>query len=350
MAITIISQPPEYTGAYGKNRIKANTLNVGISQFRYEIEKDGDVLSNQFIPIYPIYVNSIITFLSSNIDVKGLYMSSLPLYDNPILTPSTFTEIDAQNHQAKITDVLLEDEPSGDYVEIERNIFKAVDVKYGVEWDINKNYIPLEKDKNGKIIRKVFNNMKIPVSYYTFNKATSYNISLTNGAGTSVLGATNLENNYRLATFTLNTNYINNYISLPLSNANIHLVLDEKGCRNKKILYFINKYGGWDWFCANDFESREITDKSQYTKYKDVEGDVEVLQLVDGYVIEQRLYGQLMDTNSYEYLKDMINSPIIIDDKGERVRLIDTQFRYNFRDLIEPIFTIQYLKKETINY
>lgn len=350
MAILVISQPAEYTAAHGKNRIKVNTLNPAISQIKYDLEKNGDVLASQFSPIYPVYVNGVITFLSSNLDVKGLYMSALPSYNNPLNTPSAFTEIDAKNHQVKITDVIYEDAPLGDYVEIERYLFKATEINFSTEWNASKNYLPYHRDKNNKIIRKVFNGMKIPISYYTLNYNLGFNLSLKNAGGTSVLGLTNIHNNYRLATFTLNTSHIVNSIMLPLSNVELDIIVDKKDYERKKVIYFLNRYGGWDWFCAIDYESREIVDKRQYTKYKNVETDVEVMQLSDGYILEQKLYGSPQNAESYEYLKDMVNSPIILDENGERIRLIDNSIRYDFRNLVEPQFTIQYIKKENINY
>lgn len=351
MALTIIDQPPLYTGAFSNNMIKADTDDNTISQLKYELEVDGNVLGEQFIPVYGVYNNGTITNIQSNIDVRGLYMSMVSSYDNPVSISSNFEEINASSHQQKIKDVITEyDDPVGDYIEIDRYVFKSVDVKWGTEWDGSKNYIPLQRDKNNKIIRKAFNGMKIPVSFYTQNTGITYSIDLENNGSSVFLGTTSLPNQYRLATFVLNTTKINNKIKVGLSNTDIDIIVDFNTYKNKKVLYFLNRWGGWDWFCANHYETREIVNKSQYSKYESVDNDLSVMQLIDGSVIEQRLYGSLMNNEAYEYLKDMVKSPIVLDENGERIRVIDNNFRYDFRDLVEAQFTIQYIKKENINY
>lgn len=350
MSLILLDGPENYTAAFGINKINIETDDSNVTQLNYNLKISGTSLSDQYIPVYAVYSGGIVDSLESIIDVKALYSSVLSSYDNILNTTSNFEELDMSNHQAYIEDYIEEDIDSGDTMSINRYIFKAVELNNPSKWSSSRNYIPIQEDDNGDVYRKVYNGIKIPICQYTENVGAYSDVRLIESTGTTVIGQLKAGKNYRCAMWVVNTDEKLVQINVNNSSPSIKLIVDNKPYKYKKVLYFLNRYGGWDWFFANHYETREITSKKQYTKYENIEGELEVLQLTQGTIIEQKLYTDPLNSDAYEYLKDMINSPIILDDKGVRVRIIDNTISYNFKGLIDPVFTIQYIEKENIIY
>lgn len=347
MAVMIISQPELRTGAFGKNMMKVNTNNPNLIQVKYELERQSQKLGEQFVPVFGVFVDGTLTFLQSNIELSGLYKSTLPSYNNFLNFTGTFQQSSTSEHEKTINDLVYENETL--QITQERKIFKAVDINLPA-WDSGeKTFNPLFKNKNGQIIRKVFNGQKIPISFYTNANATTFSLFLLTTTGHVGIGNSAFNSHYRLCGYKLNTNHKRVSIVIPNADPTI-LNVDHNNYKSKKVIYFLNRWGGWDWFPAIHSEITEKTRKNQYSKYEAIDQEVDVMQLVGDTIIEERLYGELMNSEYYEYLKDIVRSPIILDEMGRRVRLLDTNIKYGFRDLTDPQFTIQYATEKNINY
>lgn len=356
MAITIEKQSEDRTGAFGRNVIVASTDDGNLKRFKYELERNDVVVSAQYAPIFAYQGEVTLGDPRGIFQVSGLYSSLLGSYNNPIKDVSgNFTQIDAFNHQKTIKDRIIEDKDGGAEWTRNRVVFKAVDVKFRDEWSLDGDietlhYTPFLLNKNNRAIREAFSGQYIPFSYYTDYDNTGKYIQIVNADGTSNIGLSNIPQKFRVATFRVDTNHSYNEIKISDSNTVLELIVDFTEYDRPKSLYFLNKNGGWEWYNFIDYEATQRVDKNQLTKYINHEGDEEIQQQINNSEIELKLYGKQVNYESIFYLKDLLTSPIVLDENGDRVRVLNNNFQYVGEGLVEPELTIRYLKEDVINY
>lgn len=143
-----------------------------------------------------------------------------------------------------------------------------------------------------------------------------------------------------------------NRISLSSSHGGKRLIveIDRNNYPRKLTLHFLNRYGGWDWYDVVDYEKTVKVNKSQLTRYVDMYGSKAIHQHVSGQVTELKCYGRQGAAEYLSYIEDLVTSPMVIDQDGNRVRVLDDNILTDAHGILEPEFTIQYIEENVINY
>ena len=128
------------------------------------------------------------------------------------------------------------------------------------------------------------------------------------------------------------------------------IYIDSNIYPRRKTLHFINHYGAWDFYNVIDYEEKVITDKSQYTKYADFYGTKAIHQHIDYKVKELRCFGREGTAQYLKYIEGLVTSPVVYDDAGARVRVLDDKILTDAEGLLQPEFTIQYVEQDVINF
>lgn len=352
MALTIISHPAVETGAFGKNIIKVETDDPTVKRIKYEMQQGGQTIATQYVPVFAYMGEVTLGDPLGIISTSGLYSSLLPNFTNFIKDHTgSFSQPDMFRHVQTITDKITEDIIGGVSTIITRRVFKATDVKFGTKWTTGTDrYVPYIMDRNGKVMREVFPDQLLPFCYYNNNTATGLYVQITNAGGTSNLGLTNRLQKLRCGVWKVNTIYDHNIISISNGSVALNIYVDRVKYKNPFTLYWLNKFGGWEWFNFIDYTITNKVEKTQAIKYVDHEGTAEVNQMINKANLEMRLYGKNINHENLYYLEDLVQSPIVLDENGERVRLIDNTFQSVGRGLIEPQFTIKYMDSDVIKF
>jgi len=132
------------------------------------------------------------------------------------------------------------------------------------------------------------------------------------------------------------------------NTVNYKFKVDPKCYPRNKSLHFLNKYGGWETYNFIDYSAREQVDKDQYTTYKDIYGKTEMGESVYYGETELNLEGREMVSEFCYYLKEIISSPIVLDEKGTRVKVTSSNLRLDEEGIIEPRLTIKYDREDKI--
>lgn len=349
MAITINNQPATQTGAFGKNIIQATSNDLEVKSLKYELYIAGDLQGSQYTPLF----NYPVTGRQAVINLSGLYSSVLSSYNNPIQgVSSNFEEIDADEHQKLIFDNLKEVGSTGQEG-LARTIYKAVNTKFNVNdyWNTSgsERFLAYSR-KNNEIKRVAFDGEYIPISYYNANTETGLQIQKTTTKGTTNLGLTNANNIYRVCVWKVNSSEDHNVIGINNSTVNLQLSIDRTKYERTKTLYFLNEYGGWEWYDFIDYEVTNKSDITQLTKYYGIEGDLKIQQLSNDSIKQLKLYGRPATSDYVDHLRYLITSPVVLDENGDEVRVLDSSITYEAEGIIDPEITIQYLQEKTIKY
>jgi hypothetical protein len=344
MALSIISQPAEYISAFGKNTIKVSTTNEDILRFIIQVKDNSD---NILIQKYITAFDGAGTFAMKNTlsAVLYAYNALITTLSNGGTSVRTVTN-HSQIVKFVIKGLLLDGTtPVGEDTTItNRKLHKAVNNGFGVDWTTGTNFFPYES-VNGEIIRYAFKNQYIPICLYTTEASRA--ISL-NG---SALATLTLTGGFGCLLYKDNSSQVVNTITSAGTTSNtFKYILDNKCYQRSKTLYFINEYGGWDWYNFIDYETTQVADKYQYTVYANEEGDLNIYQPVENSIKEMKLYGRPGTSDYVKYLKALVNSPVVLDENGTRVRVLNNQLILEGDGIIEPEVTIQYLEENTIKY
>ena len=129
----------------------------------------------------------------------------------------------------------------------------------------------------------------------------------------------------------------------------VHYHLDSLDYQRSKILYWINRYGVWDFYPFIDYEAIEQSDKEQLTRYIDNYGNTEIYQNIASTKKRLRLFGKKATTDFTYHLRDLVNAQVVIDETGTQVRVLDDNIIYEGEGFIEPNVTIEYLSEKCIS-
>jgi hypothetical protein len=364
MAITINSQPALHTGAFGINTFEVTTSDSTVEYIRYRLKEGSTVLVESYCPV---------------IDDKA-YFNATPFYSSVMITAyagwsasvtNAFTTMNPEfqaDHEMNITDEFHEvtSGVASSPATATRTIYRAVNVRYGIEYSTTNGLIALEKTpiSGGITYRYVTPNQFVPLVMYSpqggdmewegsgfpgtsiieQSSGTKYSYMGVWKVPASPLGTYQIADTSRIVKFPGATGSTGNDI-------NVTYYTDTKCYNNYKILYFQNQYGGWDFYDFIDFEEKYITSKNQFTTYSDLVGTRDILQQNDGRERELKLYGRPGTYNSLYYIRDLITSPIVLDESLTKVRVIDSDIRLrNGNEIIYPEVTIRYVKENTIKY
>ena len=235
-----------------------------------------------------------------------------------------------------------------------RRLHKAVDNGWKTIWPDTDSFIALDYE-DGEAIRHTFKNQYIPITFYSAEATRRVYLNLE-GAGFSLnLGDFAPTEGMAVVLYRCSSTETENRIvvtdavvpgfddSYPV----FKYYIDTKCYLRSKTLYFLNQYGGWEWYNFIDYEQLYRAKKSQFSFNKSI-SEREVGQYTGNVIEELRLYGRPL-MNPY-YLRHIISSPVVFDEDGTRVRVIETDILYNADQIVEPEVTIQYVEEKCIGY
>jgi len=337
----VITPLNEYIAAHGRTILVADNQGTATARYQLNIKDQYDnILITQFVTSF----GKIGKFI-----LRGTLGSLLDSYTNPIvdLSPGATSDINPIDH-SKILDfevIALNSQSSsiGDPSTLsDIKIHKAVDNKYGDKWG-NSDEAFLALDTVDDIAhRHVFKNQIIPISFYTID---TYRNATLNG---STIATMSNSNGFGVTSYKENSNQDYNTLEIQGSDEQLIYTLDSKSYPRAKTLYFLNNYGGWEWYNFIDYEEEERATKEIYTVYADDEDTLDIFQQTESNFTQYKLTGvPLIDTHM-GYIKYLITSPIVLDENGLRVKVIDRNVLTNSEGLLEPNITIQYIDKNNI--
>ena len=110
---------------------------------------------------------------------------------------------------------------------------------------------------------------------------------------------------------------------------------------NAYILYWKNRYGGYDFYEFNEVNETNATGNRQEVRgYLTAMGNLIDKDFSTEKWEEVTLIGRSEPQQSVEYLRDLIVSPEIYNASGERVKILTSEFVTSARENVTPEFTI----------
>lgn len=334
--LTIVQQPDAHTGAFGRNKLTVTTDDTSVKYIKIELYVSGVLSGVQLLPVFNATVMT---------DLRNLYSAILFRHNNIILdvtsTQTLLNRVSVARHSIQVGHRILEDQSGGHEVVFNKQVYKSVTVP-----SLSVTTLPLIPNKKGKKVRQAFKGQKIPVSVYTNN--TDNKVVLLNNVNVgSFLGPIR----FRQGWFTdPGTKTVNELKIQGATTEPVTYITDQNCTERSVVLYWLNEFGGWEWYAFNDSRSALKSNKTNYTVYGQDGIDTEILQYVGGTILEKRLYGRPVNADSVGYLRSLIQASIVFDEQGERVRVLDTNLVYDDEGLFEPEITIEYLEQKTITF
>lgn len=348
MAISIIQNLPLIAPAFGDNLFVLATSNTNAEMIKHELIIDSNVVVTTYAPVHGGV---------ADLHLGPTYRSVLDYFNNPVNDAGiSFYNGGVDNHNLLITDKVTEvidvvEEDFGDVKEYNRRIIKAVDAKQHTTGQpaIFCNQVC----DDGFINRFILSGQKVPLMILTGTE-TNYNINL------ETLGETHIELFGQITTDqrmgqgmkTLSGNADGYVLAINGSDTpKMRLMIDHKCYPRKKTIYWLNRFGGWDWFNGIDYERIHKTEKLHSIRHRNGGRNKEIYEQTKGNIMEYKLFGRELNSNYYLYLMDMISSPIAFDDEGNRIRILDTNVDVVREEMmLEPEVRIEYLKENSITY
>lgn len=341
--ITILEEPFDYTGTHGRNILTVQSDNTDVNRYLLKVMHNGNIVGQQYITAY----DNIAIFVLRGV-LSSVLKDHMELFTSLAIGNATSRPV--TNH-SKLVDLVVEGiDDEGQFITGETitredlRIIKAVNTNYYELWSTNYDAY-LAYDDTIKI-RHCFKNQYIPITFYSKQLNRSV---LING---NSIGSFPTTNGYAVALYRENMPNQVNTLSIGGSvyPDEFQIIVDDKCYPRTKTLYFLNKFGGWEWYNFIDYEVTERADKSQHTVYKNPYGDRDIYQYIDSSIKELKLWGREGVSDYITYLKEIVNSPIIYDELGNRVRVVDDNIMIDAQGIIQPEITIRYIQDYTINY
>ncbi len=348
MAISILQNLPLIVPAFGDNVLVLATTNPNVRMIRHELIINDVVVVTTFAP-----VNGGV----ADLHLGPAYRSVLDYFNNPVSDLGvSFHNPGTNKHNLFITDRVTEvidivDEEFGETDNYTRRIVKATHMKPHVE--NQPAYFCNHVDDDGFINRYVFYGQKIPLMILTSSEM-NYGINLETLAGAHISTFGTITVNERMGQgmkrFYPDANGYLLSIDGTTSNK-MRLIVDPKCYPRTQTIYWLNRYGGWDWFNAIDYEEIHKTEKHHSIRHREGGRTVEIYELTKGNIKEMKLFGRELNSKYYKYLKDIVSSPIAFDEDGNRIRIMDTNVDVVREEMmLAPEIRIEYLKENSITY
>lgn len=339
--MTIDIQPDNRIAAFGKNLIKVSHDSPGVVRYLLKVRDTSEnVLATQYVTAF----EGTGTFV-----LKGILSSLFPNSYIPFANVGIDSFIAltvAGNHSLNVNFDIAPLNRLGEPVENSTQLtgftlYRAVDVNFP-QWETSGFFIPFI---NTNCIRVVRSGGLILFPYYSEETGTvSLNLNGVNRASTIT------ERGYTCFAYRDGSPQEVNVVKMSGGDEELIYVIDNKDYERAKTLYFMNRYGGWEWFDFIDYERIVKADKAQYTRYENEEGDLGIHQQINHSFNEYKLWGREVSPDHIEYLGDIVNSPIVFDDTGKRVRVLDDNILTNAGGILQPELTISYLEEKVINF
>jgi hypothetical protein len=346
MAISIITNPGQSIDAFSNPYIEVSSSNLSVERFLLEVLSPGDVVElRQYNTAYAggvkIPLRSLSSLLSGyNNPLEGVLPAAGAAVSKPI-------DEFVKRWSLRITGISSEGTTvAGESITVGPiNIYKSVYSGRNSYWNNTKAFIALNH-QNSVSTRSCLPNALIPLNVYRDGGVTPL---LVNGVSKISLSYGDVDIASALYRISSDDYHVIS-IDSPGGSNTLNISVDYRCYPRSKTLYFLNTYGGWEWYNTIDWERTERSSKDQYTRYADSTGRVAIWTSVDESIEEYTLYGRPGVGPDLVYLRDLIRSPIVLDENGTRIRVLDTNTLSDVQGILEPEITIQYLRENTITF
>jgi len=348
MAISILQNLPLIAPAFGDNLFILATTDPNVQMIKHELIIDSEVVVTTFAPVHGGV---------ADLHLGPAYRSVLDYYNNPVNDAGvSFYQSGVANHNLSITDKVTEvidivDEDYGESNEYPRTLIKATTARLHTANE--PAYFCNLEDDTGYITRYVINGQKIPLMILSGSE-TNYDIHLENLAGAYLSTFGTIEVDQRMGQGMRTFNFDGGAYLLSIDGTQapkMRLMVDHKCYPRAKTIYWLNRFGGWDWFNGIDYEQIHKTEKTHSIRHRNSGRTKEIYELTHGNIKEIKLFGRELNSKYYEYLQDIVSSPIAFDEDGNRIRIMDTNVDVVREEMmLTPEIRIEYLIENTITY
>ena len=342
MAITSVTgiEDNQKISAFNNIPVEVEVDNQDISLVKVEVYHNSNLENTVFSPIL-LKDNLFKSFFNLRQTLTSL------LFDYKEIT-STPT------NQNKLIDIIISEvqdpgTPGPDSTTFSNIIiYKAIDINLDYWESDNTNFVAISKED--LVDRYIISGQDIYISFYT---STGVNSIYDYGNSEVVESSISLHNDFGCSS-KLSLTKKPEPILLGIGDADqtnkVRINIIEKKYPRKKMLYWLNEFGGWDFYPFVDYEETEKTNKNQYTKFSDMYGNTEVYQYIENKHRRLKLYGLPGVTEKIGFLKGLLNSPIVLDEDNKKVRVISDRIKWDQSGIIEPEINIEYIDEQVINF
>lgn len=350
MALSLITSPPSPLAAWGPPEewvVETDDSTVGL--IKATITEGGTTRGVQYAQV----INDQATF-----NFRGLWASIMYEWNNPITSHTGVVSTAPQDLDVKMIDV--------NFVEVgpvfpgntgtTRNLWRTRDTGRDVYWDrnassdffvpfLNSVGTPLASDSRPH--RPIFQNQIIPVTFVGKNsdsnlwmrwsQPTEYQIGSLGNFRECVTLRNDVDGDWSIG-WTKDLDLKDTRV------LDLHTV--PKG-EHTEILYFRNKWSGWDWSLWTDVE-RSIGSKSTTHSFNTTVGGNQYSTEIEN-VWEDKKLTPIAWPERY-WLRDLWTSPVILDSTGTRVVLITNGGTVESPDFSDDSVTIRKWDDWIMNY
>lgn len=158
-------------------------------------------------------------------------------------------------------------------------------------------------------------------------------ITVTNGRGCVFIDADGFDpNNINVYVFESDAGKV---------TTSVTYVYDQACYPDGMVLYFLNRFGGYEVYHFVDTETIAASGESEVITTRDWSGNITRRKLPKTNTVQMRLVGRMETADTAEYLRDLITSPEVFDIDGNKVYVVSDNLNIyeqgEFRPVVEII-------------
>jgi hypothetical protein len=191
---------------------------------------------------------------------------------------------------------------------------------------------------------------KLPVSFLTDDLVNTHSIIIDGATALSDVVAGNMMLGM-IATDSL-SGRVPVYVHIATAgivSETLYVTIDEKCYPNAKTFYFLNKYGGYDWYDFLDITEEQESEKMDYEYKPTMITDPQKASYIKRTFKKYRCIGRPAPRRTAEYIGGLIYSPEVYDEDGVQVR-VTNQSTQTYGEEIIPEITIEFNNERCINF
>lgn len=345
ITLTTIPYVVTRVSAYGDNLVIAETNDPDVVVIKYELSHGGNNIMKQYSPVRGG---------EADFHMRSVYRAMLDYYNNPLDSPLGAVSYDEMRKQ--ITETYTEiinpvTEETGHSVSVNKTLLKRAEQRPGFSFANNDT-------KPNEIIRHCFSGQKIPFTVSNTHPSIIYELMVHVDGSDIQLNIDSVPGD-NLMMGVIQATWDSDQAELFLQEKNtpgstggntMKLFIDHKCYSRSKTIYWLNRYGGWDWFNAIDYEVITKTEKEHLERYVNKGREREPLEMVGDLKKEYILFGKPVIWEYINHYDDLVSASVIFDEDGNKIRLLNTNFDLVRDGLMEPQIRIEYMKERVVNY
>lgn len=129
----------------------------------------------------------------------------------------------------------------------------------------------------------------------------------------------------------------------------LYVNIDDKCYHNAKTFYFLNRYGGYDWYDFLSCQEEQQAEKIPFSRKPSLIEDPRKMDYIKSTHQRMRCLGRAAPRRMAEFIRDLIGSPEVWDEDGEAVRVVTSSVQ-TYGDEIIPEITVEYNNARCIKF